>query len=253
MESIMWNNITYPFLYETHVHTYQGSACARDTGYDMAKALHEDGYKGMIVTDHNWGGNTRIPNDIPWRDWVLRFEEGYLDAKRYGDANDFDVFFGYESGYNGTEFLIYGVDSTWLISNQEIKEASIELQYKMIKEAGGMVIHAHPYREEPYIPEIRLYPEYVDGVEGINATHSNKKSLSHNNPMFDEQAILYANNHKLPMTAGSDVHSVNVFGGGVAFKSPLTSINDYCERILTKNDYILTNGDDLFDKQGNKL
>lgn len=36
-----------------------------------------------------------------------------------------------------------------------------------------MVIHAHPYREAPYIPEIRLYPDYVDGVEVYNVSNVN--------------------------------------------------------------------------------
>ena len=50
-------------------------------------------------------------------------------------------------------------------------------QYELVHAAGGMVIHAHPYREEDYIPEVRLFPEWVDGVEGINATHSSSISL----------------------------------------------------------------------------
>lgn len=243
----------YPYLYETHLHTKQSSACAHCTGYDMAKAAHEMGYAGIIVTDHNWGGNTSTDRSLPWKDWVLNFAKGYLDAKAYGDAHDFDVFFGYEAGYNGTEFLIYGVDPDWLIAHPEIRTATIEEQFHLIHEAGGMIIHAHPFREEPYIPEIRLFPEYVDGVEGINATHSNHRSLGHNNPEYDTKAIAYANQHQLPMSAGSDIHSTNLLGGGVAFKRRLTSIQDFCQTILNGEDYVLTNGDSVFDKFGNKI
>ena len=249
----MWNNDMYPYLYETHVHSSQSSACAKNTGYDMARALHTAGYSGMILTDHNWGGNTSIPNDLSWREWVLSFEEGYLDAKRYGDSHDFDVFFGYEAGYNGTEFLIYGLDSKWLIEHPEIKQASVELQYQLVHEGGGIVIHAHPYREEPYIPDVRLFPEYIDGVEGINATHSNHKSKSHNNPDFDKSAILYARKYNFPMSAGSDIHNTEVLGGGVAFKTRLSSIQDYCTRIIKGENYILTNGDTVYDSRGNEL
>lgn len=240
----------YPYLYETHLHTSQGSACAVNSGYDVAKAAHEAGYAGIIVTDHNWGGNTAVDRSLSWKEWVLQFEKGYLDAKAYGDAHDFDVFFGYEAAYHGTEFLIYGVDAEWMIAHPEIRTATIEEQYKLIHEAGGMVIHAHPYREESYIPEIRLYPELVDGVEGINAAHSNHLSKSHNNPRYDTDAIAYANEHKLPMTAGSDCHSVQMFGAGVAFKRRLKSIHDYCQAICSGEDYILSNGDCLYDKYG---
>ena len=116
-----------------------------------------------------------------------------------------------------------------------------------------MVIHAHPFREASYIPEIRLYPEYVDGVEGINAAHSSSKSLSHHSPDYDEKAILYARQNQLPMTAGSDIHTTRMLGGGIALKRRLTSIQDYCSVILGGEDYVLTNGDTVFDKEGNRL
>lgn len=243
----------YPYLYETHLHTSQSSACAHSTGAEMSKAALEAGYTGIIVTDHNWGGNTRIYPGMAWESWVREYGKGYLDAKAYGDAHGLDVFFGYEAGHRGTEFLIYGVDLDWLTAHPEIKTATVEEQYRLIHEAGGMVIHAHPFREEPYIPEIRLYPDHVDGVEGINATHSNRRSKSHNDPAFDARAIRYTREHGLPMTAGSDIHSTNLLGGGVAFQRKLTSIEDFCHAILSGEDYVLTNGDAVFTKQGEKL
>lgn len=245
----MLNIKDYPYLYETHLHTNQSSACAHNTGYEMAKAAHEAGYAGIIVTDHNWGGNTGTDRALPWETWVREFAKGYLDAKAYGDAHDFDVFFGYEAGFQGTEFLIYGVDPQWMIDHPQIREASIQEQYRLVHEAGGMVIHAHPFREEWYIPEIRLFPDFVDGVEGVNATHSCHKSASYNKWKYDERAIAYAREHQLPMTAGSDIHSTALYGGGVAFKRRLTSVQDYCRAILSE-DYILTNGDEFFDKNG---
>ena len=233
----------YKYLYETHMHTSNSSACGSNTGVEMAKAAKEKGYAGIFITDHNWYGNNCINPNLEWKEWVHQFCEGYRLAKAWGDENNFDVFFGYEAGYNGTEFLIYGVDEKWLVSHKEIKDASVEEQYRLIHEAGGMVIHAHPYREEDYIPEVRLFPKYVDGVEAINATHSNKLSKSHNNPNFDTLAIKYGKKYSFPMTAGSDVHSTTLFGGGVAFKTKLNSVKDYCERILSKRDYALTNGE----------
>lgn len=244
----------YPYLYETHLHTNQSSACAWNTGYEMAKAAHAAGYAGIIVTDHNWGGYTAVDQKLPWKDWVERFEQGYLDAKRYADEHpDFDVFFGYEAGFGGTEFLIYGISPRWLIAHPEIRDASLEEHLRMVRQGGGLVIHAHPYREEWYIPEIRLFPDLVDGVEGINATHSCHLSTSHNDPVFDDRAIAYANAHGLPMSAGSDIHSVNLFGGGVAFRRRLTSIKDFCDAIRNNEDRLLTNGDAWFDKTGAPL
>ena len=243
----------YPYLYETHLHTSESSACARSTGAQMARACKEYGYTGIFVTDHNWGGNTATDRSLPWDQWVDAFVLGYESAKAEGDKIGLDVFFGYEAGYHGTEFLIYGIDAAWMKAHPQIQTATVEEQYLMVHEAGGLVMHAHPYREEFYIPEIRLYPKWVDGVEGINATHSNPRSTGHNDPAYDEKAIAYASLYSLPMSAGSDVHGTNLFGGGVAFRKRLTSAADYVQAILTGEDYVLTDGARWYDKLGNVI
>ncbi len=243
----------YPYLYETHLHTSQGSACAADTGSEMAKACKEAGYTGIIVTDHNWGGNTAVNRHMPWKEWVNAFVKGYEDAKKTGDRIGLDVFFGYEAGYRGTEFLIYGVDKEFMLFHEELRTATVERQYRMVHEAGGMVVHAHPFREEYYIPEVRLYPGYVDAVEGVNAAHSSHRSKSHNNAEFDEKAVDYGRQHGLPMTAGSDIHKTDLLGGGMAFRRKLKSIQDFMEAVRNGEDYLLTNGDDWFAKDGSRI
>ena len=137
-----------------------------------------------------------------------------------------------------------------MLEHPELREAPLEVHNQMVREAGGLIMHAHPYREEWYIPEIRLFPECVDGVEGINATHSNSHSQSHNDPAFDDRAVAYAREHGLPMSAGSDMHTVNLFGGGVAFRRRLTSGRDYVRAIKGGEDYVLTNGEIWYDKNG---
>ncbi len=244
----------YPYLYETHLHTSQSSACGRNTGYEMARAAHEYGYAGIIVTDHNWGGNTAIDRALPWEEWVGEFAKGYEDARRYAwEHRDFDVFFGYEAGFQGTEFLIYGISPDWLMVHPEIREADLETHLHMVRAAGGVAIHAHPYREERYIPEIRLFPDLVDGVEGINATHSCSRSISHNKKEYDDRAVAYAKAHGLPVSAGSDIHSTNLLGGGVAFSHRLDGIGDFCRAIRADEDRLLTNGDTWFDQRGNPV
>ncbi|MBD5459008.1 MAG: histidinol-phosphatase [Lachnospiraceae bacterium] len=243
----------YPYLYETHLHTAEGSACGRNTGREMAAACKEYGYTGIFVTDHNWGGNTAVDREKPWDEWVNEFCKGYEGAKEEGDRIGLDVFFGYEAGFYGTEFLIYGIDKTWMLENPAIRQADVKMQYDLVHAGGGMVIHAHPYREEAYIPEVRLFPEWVDGVEGVNAMHSNPHSLAHNDPNFDTKAVVYAEKHHLPMTAGSDIHRTELLGGGVAFRRKLTSAADYIQAVLSGEDYVLTNGEYWYRKDGKRL
>lgn len=236
----------YPYLYETHLHTVQGSACGWNTGYEMAVAAHQAGYSGIIITDHNWGGNTAADRRLPWPEWVKEFCEGYDSAKAYADEHeDFDVFFGYEAGFDGTEFLIYGISPQWLTDHPEIWVADLAQHLRMVRAAGGMVIHAHPFREAFYIPEIRLFPELVDGVEGINATHTVQ-----DHAIWNQRAVEYARKENLPMTAGSDVHSTRLFGGGMAFRRRLRDIEDFCRAVRGREDYILTDGAAFYDQNG---
>jgi len=229
----------YPYFYETHLHTNASSKCGQNSPEEMVVAAKEYGYTGIIVTDHNWYGNTCIDRKLPWDEHIREYCKSYERAKAKGDEIGLSVFFGWEAGYNGTEFLIYGVDKEWLISHPEIKDASVKEQFSLIHSGGGIVVHAHPFREEYYIPEVRLFPEFIDAVEGVNATHTSLASMHVPAPEFDERAREYAKELKLPMTAGSDVHSTKMLGGGIRTKNKLNSIKDFTELILSGDGYIL--------------
>lgn len=243
----------FPYLYETHLHTSQGSACGRNTGAEMAEACKKAGYTGIFVTDHNWGGNTAADRSLPWREWVERFAQGYRDAGRMGERIGLDVFFGWEAGYQGTEFLIYGLTPEWLADHPELREADVERQHTIVKQAGGMVIHAHPFRKEAYIPRIRLFPEAVDGVEGVNASHTNPLTASGHNGESDQQAREYAAVHSLPMTAGSDVHSIRLLGGGMAFPRRIKDGSDFVRAVKGGEDYLLKDREAWYSRRGIRM
>lgn len=237
-----WSHAAYPYLYDTHVHTSQASACAGNNGAEMARAYKEAGYAGIIITDHFYYGNTAINRKLLWQDWVEAFYLGYLDAKQEGDKIGLDVFWGWESCYQGTEFLIYGLDKNWLLHHPEIRDANIRKQRELVEQEGGIIIHAHPYREETYIKEIRLFPEYVHGVECLNACHSNPNSSAHYHPEYDELAHRYAREHDFIITAGSDMHKTELYGGGMAFANKLKNIDDFVKALYEKRECILTDG-----------
>lgn len=228
----------YPYVYETHLHTSEGSKCAVSSGAEMARACFEAGYTGIMVTDHFYYGNTAVDRNLSWEDWVHEFCKGYENAKKEGDRLGLQVFFGWEAAYAGTDFLIYGLSPEWLVSHPEIRDASIAEQFQMVH-PHGLVIHAHPFRTDFYIPEIRLYPEFVDGVETVNATHVSKYSRNHYNPQFDVEAASYAKEYNLTAVAGSDIHSTELFYGGMGFTHQLESVADYVAAVKTREDYVL--------------
>lgn len=234
-EKLILNN-DFPYAYETHLHTSEGSACARSTGAEMAKACKAAGYTGIIVTDHFFYGNTAVDRSLPWSEWVENYCKGYENAKRVGDEIGLQVFFGWETSYCGTDFLVYGLDKEWLITHPEIRDATEEEQYRMVHADGGMVIHAHPYREASYIPKIRLFPDFVDGVEVVNASHAVGED---GRSPYDVKALEYARKYDFPQTGGSDVHSVKLLGGGMVFPCRLSDVQDYIKAVLGREGKVL--------------
>ena len=224
----------YPYVYETHLHTSEASACGKSSGADMARACREAGYTGIIVTDHFFYGNTRIDRKLPWEEWVSQFCLGYEHAAAEGERIGLQVFFGWESCYNGTEFLINGLSKEWLISHPEIRDCTIPEQLQLVHNGGGMVVQCHPFREASYLDHISLYPLYEDAVEIVNA--------SHNDPSYDEQAQLYARVHDLPVTAGSDIHHTDLKLGGMAFRRRLDDSRDYIRAVMDREPCLLLTG-----------
>ena len=218
----------------------------------MACAAKAAGYTGIFVTDHNWGGNCTLDRKLPWEEWVRKYIAGYEHAAACGRKIGLDVFFGYEATHDGHDFLIYGVTPEWMIAHPALRRADVKQQYQMIHEAGGMVIQAHPYRIADYIPYIEVFPNDVDGVEIINAAHSNHRFAGTGKEEYDRKAMAYAKQYHLPTTAGSDIHSTDLFGGGMAFSHKLTCVQDYMDAVRNREDYVLTNGDEWFDKTGEK-
>ena len=163
------------------------------------------------------------------------------------------MFWGYEAGFCGTEFLIYGFDPHWLFQHPQLRELPLKEHLALVRAEGGMVIHAHPFRTASYIPSIQLLPFDVDGVEGINGGHQQVASGGTPPVYRDTLAIHYANAYGLPLTAGSDVHSTNLKGCGVAFRRKLTSAKDYCTAIKNNEDRVLVNGTQVYDRFGNLL
>ncbi len=244
----------YPYLYETHCHCSESSACGKNTAVEMAAAHKRAGYTGMILTNHNWGGNTAVSRELSWSSFLDAFFAPYFEAKRWGDENDFQVFPGYEAGYDGTEFLIYGVDTGWMYDHPELREATVAEQFDIIHSGGGVVVHAHPFRKAFYIKEIRLFPEYIDGVEAVNATHSSpyagEPALEYN-----ERALEYAQKLGVFITGGSDTHSVNLLDGGMAFSEKLRDVNDFTARLLAAepSSWRVTDGKRVYDAFGGIL
>lgn len=52
------------YIYETHLHTIEGSACGHVYGKDYITIMKDRGYSGIIVTDHFFNGNSAVPREL---------------------------------------------------------------------------------------------------------------------------------------------------------------------------------------------
>ncbi|MBO4457621.1 MAG: PHP domain-containing protein [Butyrivibrio sp.] len=214
------------YYYETHMHTREASACSGTDARDYIKYMSELGYSGIIITDHFFNGNCCIPKDLPWEKRVEMYCSGYKHAleEARNTNSDLTVMFGIEYNFKGDEFLLYGVDEDWLLANPDLLEKDRHEVYKLVKDYGGMMIQAHPYRERGYLSEINLTPSVCDGVEVYNS----------GNPDYQNSlAYEYAVERNFRMSSGSDIHN---FGqnemGAMCFDHKINSVEEYVKAFL---------------------
>ena len=213
-----------PFLYETHMHTCQASACGKATGREQARVYKEAGFTGIIITDHFFGGNTAVSKELPWEERIDLFWKGYEDAKEEGDRIGLDVFFGLEQNIHFDEYLIYGLTKEYMKAHPEMEHWDRRQQLEEVHKAGGCVVQAHPFRMRNYMDRIRLGLKYCDAIEVANAG---------NEQLDDARAWLYGQEYGLIMTAGSDNHcGANWPLYGVELDHKLTDIKDFVSLIL---------------------
>ena len=203
------------FKYEMHLHTESCSACAVSTARDMVDAAKEHGYSGFALTNHFYNGNTAVERSLKWSDFIEAYNADYLEAKSYGEQNGITVFFGIEEVYeSGKEMLIYGLSPQILSSCPEFKNMTKYEKSAFVRENGGFVACAHPFRNRFYIPQ------------------------------ENEKAVEFAKKHSLPIISGGDVHCCTDFGSsGIATEDPIHSEKELLFVLRSGNYKIIVNGE----------
>ena len=141
------------YKYETHMHTSESSLCGKLKAAEQVRIYKELGYAGIIITDHlksrdfMLGRFMRLKKPLmSWKEKVKFLARGYEKAKEEGDKIGLDVFRGWDFNYRGSDFLTYGLDIDFLLSNKDIDEMPIEAYSALVRANGGYIAQAHPYR-----------------------------------------------------------------------------------------------------------
>lgn len=230
------------YLYEMHQHTAGCSACAFISPTELVYELKEQGFAGMVLTNHFYRGNTGIRRQMPWEDFVRPYEEAWLEAKEIGDRLDFDVLFGIEEWVGdgkevlragGKEVLLYGITPQTLYDHPELRDFTrgedyLKALYDITHEAGGLVVQAHPFRIRDYItnPWEPLPTAYLDGMETYNAG---------NLPLENLRAEQYAEAEGLIAIAGSDSHTASPHRYGIAAETRLRTNEELIAALKSGN------------------
>ncbi len=221
------------YRYETHLHTAPASKCARASVRENLTFYKSVGYDGVFITNHFLDGNVGCDKSLPYGEQLDFYLADYEEGRAIGREIGLKVFFGVELSHGGTDFLVYGLDGDWYRAHPEIMDMKKSAELPYLREAGALVIQAHPFREAGYIDHIRLFPRCIEGVEVVNACRT---------PFENHMAEIYAAEYGLLRFAGSDNHRA---GGqtdlaGMECKTPVTDEADFIDRVRTGQARIFT-------------
>ena len=219
------------YKYETHLHTFPVSKCAKADVRENLEFYKKQGYDGVFITNHFLDGNINIESIIPYEDRIDFYFSDYENALLIAKEIKINVFCGVEISYKGTDFLVYGLDKEWFKCNSQIMNMNIKEKLIYFIENEALVIQAHPFREADYIDQIRLFPNCIHGVEIENACRTEKEN---------KMAKIYAENYGLIEFAGTDNHIGKKAKklAGLCLDKPILNEYDFIERV--KNEEMKT-------------
>lgn len=213
------------YKYEMHCHTSCVSRCGRVEPEEIVKLYIEQGYSGIVVTDH-YSPMTFEQNWAPQRqtDFYL---SGYRRMKNAA-PDGFTVLLGMELRhyFTANDYLIYGIDESFLYSAGNLMALGEKKIYRIAHERGYLVYQAHPFR----VGIKRCNPDYIDGVEVFNG----KTSRSMN-----ESARDWARENGKLTVSGSDFHTYdNLARGGIITETEIHN-NDELLSVLRSQSFKL--------------
>ena len=216
--------------YEIHCHTAETSRCGKSPARDMVRAHFEKGFSGVFITDHFVNGYSYSAFPDTWKEKMDAFLKGYWAAKEAGEELGIDVFFGFEytnDGNNGEDYLVLGLKPEHLYTElTDCDQWTIEQLIDCVHALGGIVIRAHPYREDDYIA--------VSGIErpGLNIDAVEVFNSGNKQEIYNIKALSMALREGKPMVAGSDTHRVDTVAGSfIALEEKPRDDKALCEAI----------------------
>lgn len=184
-------------LIDLHAHTSGISRCCLQPAPIILQTAREHGIDGIVLTNHYQ--KCYLTGTQTAADFAADYVKEYHYAKACGEEIGFPVFFGIEvtmERHGGVHMLIYGVDEEFPLQHPDLFDMTQKELYRLVKESGGTMVQAHPYRQNV---DKLLDPAYLDGIE-INC-----------HPVYEgthkEALTEFARANHLLVTVGADYHA----------------------------------------------
>ena len=227
-------------VYKTdlHCHTSEMSGCAKENAVDTINKYVEYGYTSLVISNHC--ENTRIHAPLDYRYRYDSYEElinkiyDAIDYIREVAGDRLYILSGFELCNSETEndYLIYGLTREQALGF-DLCFSKMEAVSRYVRECGGVIIQAHPFR----IDMTLVHPELVDGYE----IHNSSDSWLYVNCMATLWAQLNCCDDKI-LTAGNDHHNPrDIPTAGILTSKPITNDAELI-RVLKEKDFLVFHG-----------
>ena len=184
---------------DTHTHTSGVSFCSEVSPEEFVERYRDAGYGAVVLTNH-YSRMYMFRYGETWEDQIKIYLDAYRKAREIGARAGLPVFLGAEVAISTPEspyieFLLYGADEEFLLSNPRLYDKSQAELYRICNDNGVLMFQSHPFRDEQgHFPQD---PEFMDGTE-INC-----------HPYFlrhEDKVREFADKHGLMLVCGSDFH-----------------------------------------------
>lgn len=217
------------YKYELHCHTSDVSRCAASNAIEAVKFYKDNGYDGIVITDHYSPQTFLFHMAIFPHKFIDKYTKGYHRAKEIA-GEDFTVLLGCEVRFFFTidDFLIYGIDEDFLKNSGNLMKMYLKRLFTLCDREKLILLEAHPFRKLRF----RHNPEYLHGCEVFNGKDAGTDA--------NEKAKEWAKKSSFKIiTSGGDFHNKNSTNpAGIITNEPIKN-NDDLLRILRSGDYRL--------------
>ena len=182
---------------ELHVHSLGGSYCAKASAAQIAARLKNEGYGGVMITNHYNERSFMI--EYAAKDFKSKmdyycslFDEVKAECEKVG----LKAFFGAEVAVKpcGTEYVIVGFDREFLYNHDYLFKLTQEQLFELADKNGLFMYQPHTARHGVKFGN----PKFMHGAEWFNSHlhHNNHNALAEN----------FCKENNLIKVSGNDFH-----------------------------------------------